>query len=64
MKAPCRIVFGFPLVPLLIHLHLVLLLPLLSLPFTVLPVSEDPPWIEFGHEARHLMTGKVRTGQM
>jgi hypothetical protein len=51
---------SFPLVPLLIHLHPVLLLPLLSLPFAVLSVSEDPQWIGLGHGTRHLMTRKVR----
>lgn len=47
-----------------IHLHLILLCPLFSLPFTVPPLGKDPLRVELGHGTRSLMIREVFAGQV
>lgn len=52
--------FGAFSSPLSIHLHLVLFLPLFSLPFAVPPVGKDFERVELRHGARRLIISKMR----
>ena len=53
-----------PTISLLIRIHVhVVLLPLLSLPFPVPPLSNDALWVELGHGILSLTAGKMCAGQ-